>query len=48
MTIDQAIADLSIQLEVKRTVGQSRQADAIRLGIEALKEKQAREEGGDQ
>ncbi len=37
MTIDEAIGDLSIQLEVKRILGKSREADAIKLGIEALK-----------
>jgi len=37
MTIDEAMTDLSIQLEVKRGLGLSRQADAITLGIEALK-----------
>lgn len=37
MTLEEAMTDLSIQLEVKRRLGQSRQADAIKLGIEALK-----------
>jgi len=37
MTIDKAIADLSIQREVKRRLGKDYQADAIKLGIEALK-----------
>lgn len=44
MTLDEAIADLSIQLEVKRRLGKNREADAIKLGIEALKAvKQARD-----
>lgn len=37
MTIDEAMADLSVQLEVKHRLGKDQQADAIRLGIEALK-----------
>lgn len=37
MRIDEAIGDLSVQLEVKHILGQTRQADAIKLGIEALK-----------
>ena len=36
MTLEEAITDLSIQLEVKRRLGQSRQADAVKLGMEAL------------
>lgn len=37
MTIDTAIVDLSIQLEVKRRLGKDHQANTIELGIEALK-----------
>lgn len=37
MTIDEAIKDLSIQLEVKNRVGAERAAAALQLGIEALK-----------
>lgn len=35
--LEEAMADLSMQLEAKRRLGRSRQADAIKLGIEALK-----------
>jgi hypothetical protein len=35
MTLDEAMTDLSIQLEVKRRTEQFRSADAIKLGIEA-------------
>ncbi len=37
MNINEAIDDLSIQLEVKHRVALERQADAIKLGIEVLK-----------
>jgi len=37
MKIDEAITDLSIQLEVKHRVGAEYSADALKLGIEALK-----------
>ncbi len=37
MTIDEAIADLLVQLEVKRKLGLDHQSRAIKLGIEALK-----------
>ena len=37
MNLGRAMTDLSIQLEVKRQLGQPHQADAIKLGIEALK-----------
>lgn len=37
MTLDEAMTDLSIQREAKRQMGESHQADAIQLGIEALK-----------
>jgi len=37
MTLDEALTDLSIQLEVKRRLNQDHQADAIKLGIEALR-----------
>lgn len=37
MTLDEALGDLSIQLEVKRRLGADHQANAIKLGIEALK-----------
>ena len=37
MTLDEAIMDLSIQLEVKHRLGKDYQANAIELGIEALK-----------
>jgi len=37
MTLDEAIADLSIQLEEKHRLGKEYQATAIELGIEALK-----------
>jgi len=37
MTIDDAIANLSIQIEGKHPLAQKHQADAIKLGIEALK-----------
>lgn len=36
MTIDEAINDLSVQMEVKRRTRADRQADAIKMGIEAL------------
>ncbi len=36
MTIDEAIIDLSIQRGVKQALGKKREAEAIRLGIEAL------------
>jgi len=45
MTIDEAITDLSIQQQVKYLTGKYHQAEAIRLGLEALKEvKASREE----
>jgi hypothetical protein len=37
MTIDEAMADLSILMEIKHRVGEERAAEAISLGIEALK-----------
>ena len=37
MTLDEAMADLSIQLEVTYRLGKYYQANAIELGIEALK-----------
>ena len=37
MTIEEALTDLSIQLEVKRKLGKNHQANALKLGIEALK-----------
>ena len=47
MTIDEAMTDLSIQLEVKHSLGKNYQAEAIKLGIEALKcIKQVREATG--
>ena len=36
MTIDEAIGNLSIQLEVKTRLGKTCEHDAIRLGISAL------------
>lgn len=36
MKLNEAVASLSIQLEVKRRLGKNREADAIGLGIEAL------------
>jgi len=36
MTIAEAMADLSIQLEVKRRLGKDHEADALKLGIKAL------------
>ena len=36
MKPDEAITDLSIQLEVKRKLGKDHQADALKLGIEGL------------
>ena len=36
MLANEAMADLSIQMQVKRTLGFDQQADAIKLGIEAL------------
>jgi len=38
MTLGEAKTDLSIQLEVKRRLGKNREADALKLGIEALKQ----------
>jgi len=37
MTIDEAIVCLSIQREVKHQLGKEYEADALLLGIEALK-----------
>ncbi len=37
MKLEEAITDLSLQMEVKRRLGKSREADAVKLGIEALK-----------
>jgi hypothetical protein len=37
MKIEEAIVNLSIQLEVKSRLGKTQEADAVRLGIEALK-----------
>lgn len=37
MTLEKAIAELSRQLEVKHLLGKFHQADALKLGIEALK-----------
>ena len=37
ITIDEAMTDLSIQREVKRRLGKTHEADALGLGIEALK-----------
>jgi len=37
MTLDEAIADLSIQLEEKHRLGKEYQATAIELGIEAIR-----------
>jgi len=36
VTIDEAIANLSIQIEGKHPLAQKHQAEAIQLGIEAL------------
>lgn len=45
VNIDEAITDLSIQLEVKRRVGAERAATALQLGIEALKRLQDYQKG---
>ena len=37
MTLEEAMTDLSIQREVKRRLGKDHEADAIGLGIEALR-----------
>lgn len=42
MTIDEAMGDLSIQREVKVMLGKTREAEAIGLGIEALKREKER------
>jgi hypothetical protein len=37
MTIEEAMVSLSVQLEIKSRLGNEEAADALRLGIEALK-----------
>lgn len=42
MTIDEAMAQLQVQLEAKRDPKQEHQATAIKLGIESLKREKRR------